>query len=202
MTKWCTFLPVRKQAVELSCTKKFVLVLCILVQLSSRWYLCTLESLYALRPVFQKFPQHCLWNSSRVPRPFKEDRWACFFWRLFPPGEWSCDVFGFVIGGSVSSCVLHQEVVFTGQLFFYLLYLKGMQNGTFVQLLHMWFSLVCFRKHRRLITAVAIIIVMWCVSAAESSSDSCVLRAAVLCTYMVLPVLHSICTVRTWVVLW
>ena len=102
MTKWCIFLPVRKQAFELSCT---VLVLCILVQLSSRWYLCTLESLSAIRPVFQKFPQHCLWNSSRVPRPFKGDRQACFFWRLFPPTEWSCDIFGFVIAGSVSSCV-------------------------------------------------------------------------------------------------
>lgn len=108
----------------LSCRKKFVLVLCILVQLSSRWYLCTLESLYAICPVFQKFPQYCLWNSSRVPRPFKEDDRACF-WRLFPPGEWSCDVFGFVIAGSVSSCVLHREVVFTGQHFFSPTLFKG-----------------------------------------------------------------------------
>ena len=32
----------------------------------SRWYLCTRESLYALHPVSQEFPQCCFWNSSKV----------------------------------------------------------------------------------------------------------------------------------------
>ena len=33
---------------------------------SSRWYLCTQKSPYALHPFSQKFPQHCLWNGSKV----------------------------------------------------------------------------------------------------------------------------------------
>ena len=37
-----------------------------LIQFSSRWYLCTWKIPYALYPVYRKFPQCCLWNSSRV----------------------------------------------------------------------------------------------------------------------------------------
>ena len=36
------------------------------VQFSSRWYLCPRKSPYALHPVSEKFPQRCLWNSSKV----------------------------------------------------------------------------------------------------------------------------------------
>ena len=36
------------------------------LQFSSRWYLCTQKSQYALHPISQKFPQYCLWNSSNV----------------------------------------------------------------------------------------------------------------------------------------
>ena len=38
----------------------------LLLQFSSRWYLCTQKSPYALHPFSQKFPQHCLWNGSKV----------------------------------------------------------------------------------------------------------------------------------------
>ena len=36
------------------------------VQFSSRWYLCVRNIPYALHPVPQKFPHHCLWNGSYV----------------------------------------------------------------------------------------------------------------------------------------
>ena len=36
------------------------------VQFSSRWYLCAWKSPYALHPVSQKFPQRCIWNSSKI----------------------------------------------------------------------------------------------------------------------------------------
>ena len=36
------------------------------VQFSSRWYLCTQKSPYALHPFSRKLPQHHLWNSSNV----------------------------------------------------------------------------------------------------------------------------------------
>ena len=36
------------------------------VHFSSRWYLCTQKSPYALHPVSQTFPQCCLWNGSNV----------------------------------------------------------------------------------------------------------------------------------------
>ena len=53
------------------------------VQFSSRWYLSARESPIALRPVSQKCPQCCLWNSSKLmfswitmtlSRPLKVDR--------------------------------------------------------------------------------------------------------------------------------
>ena len=41
-------------------------ILSSLTQFSARWYLCAQKSPYALHPVSQKFPQHCLSNSSNV----------------------------------------------------------------------------------------------------------------------------------------
>ena len=38
----------------------------ILLQFSSRWYVCARKSPYALHPVSQKFPQSCLSNGSNV----------------------------------------------------------------------------------------------------------------------------------------
>ena len=35
------------------------------IQFSSRWYLCAQKSPYALHPISLKFPQCCLWNSSK-----------------------------------------------------------------------------------------------------------------------------------------
>ena len=49
------------------------------VQSSSRWHVCVWKSPYALCPVSQKFPQHCLWTGSSVwltmafSHHFKED---------------------------------------------------------------------------------------------------------------------------------
>ena len=54
-------------------------ILSSLLQFSSRWYLCAQKSPYALHPVSQKFPHHCLSNSSSVhltmafSHPFKKD---------------------------------------------------------------------------------------------------------------------------------
>ena len=46
-------------------------------QFSSRWYLCTRKSPYALHPVLQKFPQRCLWNGSSV-RPIDDGLLSSF----------------------------------------------------------------------------------------------------------------------------
>ena len=69
------------------------------------------ENPYALHPVSQKFPQHCLWNGSNV-RLIDDGPLSSFqrkivqrllFPRLAPPGDRWCDVLGFVPAGSVSS---------------------------------------------------------------------------------------------------
>ena len=44
----------------------FCLIVKAFMQFSSRWDQCTWKSTYALQPVFQKFPQCCLWNSANV----------------------------------------------------------------------------------------------------------------------------------------
>ena len=56
------------------------------LQFSSRQYLRTLESPYALHPVSQEFPQCCL----------KEVIERFLFLCLSPPGDRRCDVLGFV----------------------------------------------------------------------------------------------------------
>ena len=81
-------------------------------QFSWRLYLCTWESPCAHSPIFQKFPQNCLSNSSNVSlismalsHPFKEDCWTLSLSTPLP-FKWSMVWFpflGFVPTGSVSS---------------------------------------------------------------------------------------------------
>ena len=67
--------------------------------------------MHLLHPVYQMFPQRCLWNSSNVRLiddvpslvPFKEDRLTFHFECLFPPGDRWCDVLAFAPACSVSN---------------------------------------------------------------------------------------------------